>query len=86
MRKQKVLTTDFHSTDRKISMTYWKRKSHHKSFVVPNAFLILWKYVIFFNDITNETISQNIEKDKLIKILKVHLQKNTQIEVNKNCT
>ena len=42
--------------------------------------------MIFFNDITNETISQNIEKDKLIKILKVHLQKNTQIEVNKNCT
>ena len=25
-------------------------------------FLILWRYVVFIDDITNQTISQNIEK------------------------
>ena len=42
--------------------------------------------MIFFNDTTNQTISRNIKKRRLILILKIQLKENTQIEVNKNCT
>ena len=42
--------------------------------------------MVFFNDITNQIISQNIEKNTLMKILKTLLQENTRIEANKNCT
>ena len=59
-----MLATDFHIMDRNVSIGYWKRKPQRKSFGVQHAipfFLILGRYVIFFNDIINETISQNIE-------------------------
>ena len=32
-----MLDTDFHIMDRKISMGYWKRKPHYKSFRVQHA-------------------------------------------------
>ena len=55
-----MLATDFHIMDRKISMGYWKRKSHYKSFDEQHAvpfFLILWRYN---NDINNQPISNQI--------------------------
>ena len=63
-RNHKMLATDFHIIDRKISVIlktkitmqiFWCATSH-------TLFLILWRYVVFFNDITNQTILQNIEK------------------------
>ena len=67
-----MLATDFHIMDRKIYIGYWQRKSRCKSFDVQHAipflifhvmpFIILGRYVVFFNDITNQIISQNIEK------------------------
>ena len=59
--------TDFHIMDRKVSTGYWQKRSQYKSFGVQhdhNFSLILWRYMILFNDITNQTISQNIEKTR----------------------
>ena len=44
----------------------------------------LWSNAAKNNDITNQTISQNIEKNALIVILEIHSKKNMQIGVNKN--
>ena len=60
-----MLATDFYIMDRKIYIGYFQRKSQCKSFGVQHAipfFLILWRYMVFFNDITNQTVSQNIKK------------------------
>ena len=46
----------------------------------------LWSNAAKNNDITNQTISQNIEKNTLTVILEIHLKENTQKEVNKNWT
>ena len=60
-----MLAADFHIIDRKISMGYQNRKSHYKSFDVQHAIPFPWfckDYVVLFNDITNQTISQSIDK------------------------
>ena len=82
LRNNEMLANDFHIMDRKVSMGYWKRKSEYNSLGCEwhTFFLIFWRCVIFFDDISNQRTSQNI----LIKILKIHLQKNMWIEVNKN--
>ena len=63
LRNHKMLVIDFHTMDKKISMGHWQRKSQCKSFGMQHARLCLnlW-YVAFFNDITYQRISQNIEK------------------------
>ena len=64
--------------------TFWCTTCH-------TFFLILSRYVVFFNDITNQTIFKilkkytnsdtkiTFKKNTLIAILKLHLKENTQI-------
>ena len=64
LRNHKMLATDFHIMDRKISMGYWEKITIQIFWhaTCHTFFLILWRYVVFLNDITNQTISENIKK------------------------
>ena len=56
--------TDFHIMDRKISIDIDK-ENHNANLLVSSMlylFLNFVKILVFFNDITNQRISQNIEK------------------------
>ena len=68
-----MLATDFHIMYRKNVYRILTKKNHYANLffsTMPYLFLILWKYVVFFNDTTNQKILQKIKKKTLIVMLK----------------
>ena len=75
--------------DRNISMGYWKRKSYNKSFDLQHIFsLILWRYVVFFNDIITKQYHKILKKyadeDGKNTFTKKYMDRSSYI--NKNCS